>query len=251
MKNKTKFDFIADMGHEMLRSGGEIFRTEEVMVRVAESFGIEEFTCFVVANGIFLSAVMDEDYYGKVLHVPISPMNLTKIDELNTLSREIVAHKVTPERAQMILQKIKHRPTNSIVVKMLAYGIGSACFCYLFGGGFFDAGLSGIAGLFLALYFTYFVPKLNLGKAVMNILASSLVTLYACLLTQIFPDVNIDTIIIGGIISLVPGVPLVTGFRYLFSDDFSSGMIRLTDALLIALCISVGVGSMLKIWSWL
>lgn len=250
MKNKKKFEFIADMGHEMLRSGGEIFRTEQVMIRVAESFGVDDFTCFVLANGIFLSAEIDEEYYGKVLHVPISPMNLSKIDELNTLSREVVAKRIAPDEAKRRLSAIKHQPTNSTATQLFAYSMGSACFCYLFGGNVIDLILSGTAGFLLALYLIYLAPKLNLGKAMMNILASSMVTLYACLLTKLFPAANIDTIIIGGIISLVPGVPLVTGFRYLFSDDFSSGVIRLADALLIALCLSVGVGSILKIWSW-
>lgn len=250
-RNKESFDFVVKIGQEMLQSGGEISRTEEVMIHVANAFEIEEFDCYVLANGIFISSVIDGDYYGKTLFVPISPMNLANVDAINHLSRQIVAKKTTLDDAWKELERISLMPSTTIPLKIVGYMMGSASFCYLLGGNLIDASLSSIAGLLLALYFIYVVPKLGLSKFVVNILASSMVTLYACLLTAFQPKLNLDTIIMGGIISLVPGVALVVGIRYIFSDDQSSGMIRLVDAFMTALCIAVGVGSMLKIWSWI
>lgn len=253
MKEEKKiFDFIADMGETMLLSGGEVYRTEDLMLRLASFYHIEEFNCFILANGIFISAVFHDHVLSKVLHVPISPMHLTKIDAVNTLSRSIIDQKYTLDEARIRLIEIQQLPEAAFWKKAGAYMIGSACFCYLVGGTLVDAGLSLFAGALVAIYFLGIVPFIeSWGKAMIHIIASALVTLYACILTYFFPQLNMDTIIVGGVISLVPGVALIIGFRNLFNNDLSSGLIRLTDAVLTALCLSVGVGGTLRLWEFL
>ena len=45
------------------------------------------------------------------------------------------------------------------------------------------------------------------------------------------------------------GVPLTTAVRDFFNADYLSGTIRLIDAVLVASCIALGVGFMLKLYS--
>ena len=61
-----------------------------------------------------------------------------------------------------------------------------------------------------------------------------------------FP-VHYDKIIIGGIMPLVPGIPLTNSIRDFINSDYLSGSIRLIDALLTAFCIAVGVGIVITI----
>ena len=56
-----------------------------------------------------------------------------------------------------------------------------------------------------------------------------------------------DRIIIGAIMSLVPGVAITNAIRDSFSGDFISGLSRGAEALIIALAIAFGVGIVLKI----
>ena len=54
---------------------------------------------------------------------------------------------------------------------------------------------------------------------------------------------KLDKIIIGGLIILVPGVPFTSSIRDFFNGDYLSGTIRLIDALLVSLCMAIGVGA--------
>ena len=56
------------------------------------------------------------------------------------------------------------------------------------------------------------------------------------------PQIDMDKIIIGGLIILVPGMPFTTSIRDFFNGDYLSGTIRLIDALLVAVCMAIGVG---------
>ncbi len=58
---------------------------------------------------------------------------------------------------------------------------------------------------------------------------------------------NLDKMIIGGIIPLVPGMALTTAIRDFAGGDYLSGTIRLIDALLIGSSIAIGVGMVLML----
>ena len=52
---------------------------------------------------------------------------------------------------------------------------------------------------------------------------------------------NLGNIIIGAIIPLIPGVPFTNGIRDLAGEDYIAGITRLLDALMVFICIALGV----------
>ena len=54
--------------------------------------------------------------------------------------------------------------------------------------------------------------------------------------------------IIGSIIPLVPGVPFTNGIRDIADGDYISGAVRLLDAILVFLCVAIGVGVMFIVY---
>jgi uncharacterized membrane protein YjjP (DUF1212 family) len=54
---------------------------------------------------------------------------------------------------------------------------------------------------------------------------------------------DFNSIVIGAIIPLVPGVSFSTSIAELFNGDHVSGTIHLMDAILSAACIAIGVGA--------
>ena len=71
--------------------------------------------------------------------------------------------------------------------------------------------------------------------------------LLSCALGAAGVGTNLDKIIIGGIIPLVPGIALTTGIRDIAGGDYLSGTIRIMDALLVAGSIAVGVGAVFAV----
>ena len=85
-------------------------------------------------------------------------------------------------------------------------------------------------------------------KIMVNILSSALVTLTGILFYLFLFGENMDKIIIGSIIPLLPGVPLTNSIRDFLNGDYLSGTIRMIDAVLVACCIALGVGVVLRIF---
>ena len=89
--------------------------------------------------------------------------------------------------------------------------------------------------------------RAKISKVMQTIFGSALVTLGGLILAGLFACLNVDSIIIGGLVILVPGVPLTTSIRDFFNGDYLSGTIRLIDALLVAVCMAIGVGVIYKL----
>ena len=105
-------------------------------------------------------------------------------------------------------------------------------------------------GLLLEPYL-YWVGKHNLSKFLTNLSASALVALVGGVLFLLGLGHNMDKVIIGSIIRLVPGMALTTSIRDFFHGDYLSGAIRMLDAVLVGGCIAVGVGVVVRLLSLL
>ena len=103
-------------------------------------------------------------------------------------------------------------------------------------------------GLVLLLFFEQ-AGRRRLSKFLSYIIGSMLVTLGAGLVVSSGLPVVFNHIVIGSIIPLVPGVSLTTSIREFFNGDYISGSIHLIDALLTAICIALGVGAAIFIFT--
>ena len=89
-KEKIYFELVTRLGSEMLENGGEIFRTGDVMTYAAHALGLKDFNTFVIANGIFASMLTDSQMYScRVRYISLSPINICRLEALNTLSNNI------------------------------------------------------------------------------------------------------------------------------------------------------------------
>ena len=131
--------------------------------------------------------------------------------------------------------------------QILASGVGSACFCILFGGSGMDSAASFLAGLLLYAYVLLLsAPYMSrmIGNVLGGVLASAAcVALYALGLGD-----DLSHMIIGAIIPLIPGIPFTNGIRDLADGDYISGSVRLLDALVTFLCIATGVGVVIALY---
>lgn len=251
-ENKQILDLAIRAGEILLHNGAEVFRVQETMIKIATAYGATHFNVYVISNGIFASVdnQKGEVYCTDIRHIPLSPVHLGRVAAVNQLSRDIVAGKYTLEEANEELERIHVIPYTKGIYQILWAGIGSGCFCYIFGGNGYDSVASFVLG---AILYTFLlgVGSKKLSKMMTNILASSLVTLCGLIFFRLGFGQHMDKMIIGSIIPLVPGVPLTNAIRDFFNGDYLSGTIRLIDALLIAFCIAIGVGAVLKGWSYM
>ena len=139
-ENNSILELSFQMGETLLRNGAEISRVQETMERVAQSYHAESFNVYVLTNGIFaVGKEQGKERSVELRHIISTNTHLGRICAVNQLSREIAEGKHTVEEAFQELRRIQEIPYAPLPLAILACGVGSACFSYLFGGSVFDA----------------------------------------------------------------------------------------------------------------
>lgn len=138
-KNQEILSLAVLAGEILIKNGGEIFRVEDTMMRIIESYGITDYNVYVLSNGIF--ATIDEQGshpYSLVRHVAFSNVNLERIAAVNQLSREICEFHYPPGEAIKKMKSCSTLLSEKQLLRHLASGFGCAAFTLLFGGKYLD-----------------------------------------------------------------------------------------------------------------
>lgn len=240
---KEKFDIVVDLGDLILRNGGELFRAQETMERVAAYYELGSFTTYLLADGIFASAALgEENYLAQIRTAPIQDIELSRVEAANALSRSIIKGQCSNEEVCNQIKEIAASRGAGDWQKIFMSGIGSACFCYLFGGTVGDCLGAAIVGTLMYLVMVKVLSPLGFPR-MMTTIASSLVAAGACatlFLAGIGTD--LDTMTIGSVFALMPGVAFSNGIRNLLENNYLTGIVKLEDAAITAVCIALGVG---------
>lgn len=250
MTKREALHITVTAGEILLRNGAEIFRVTETISRILRAFGIADHDVYVISNAVLISIDEKSNDGCFALRTIESPqVHLGRIAAVNELSRSIEEN---PNRTDyqgylQILGECSTIPLFPNWLRALAGGVGSGAFCYLMGSGAMNAFAAFICGLVLQIFLAHYGSN-KLSPFMPTILGAALVSTLAVMISAIFPALSLDYIIIGSILTLVPGVALTTSIRDFFSGDFLSGTIHMIDALLTGVCIAVGVGITIQIW---
>lgn len=238
-----------EAGRIMLFNGAEVFRTEDTLKRIAAYYGIKDGDFFVLSNGIF-SSLSDEEgnSSSRVKFIPLNKPCLMKVIAINQLSREICEGKYTVEEIKKELERIDHINEEPDILLVFAAAVASAAFTLIYNGSFMDGLLTFFAGLILG-FFSHFLSKTGASKVIVNVFGSALVSSVCLVFHHYGLSSNMNAMIAGSIIPLVPGVSFINGIRDIAKGDFLSGMVRLLDSIFVFVSIAVGVGFTLAVYS--
>lgn len=240
-------DVAMEAGQILLENGAEIFRVEETIDRICRHFGVESENAFVLSNGIFLTAGSDkEKRFARVRHIPVQGAQLHRVAAVNQLSREIEEGKYDLCQIEEKLARIKAMPGKSRRTQVFMSGVGSACFCLMFGGGLQDCLATFAIGIILYLYLL--AVKGHVSKIVENIGGGMLITVLGLAFILMPLGMNLSSIISGAIMPLVPGLAFTNGIRDIADGDYISGTVRMIDAILVFLSIAAGVGFVISVY---
>lgn len=247
--NQKALDTAIWAGEILLKNGAEISRVQGTIAWFLESFGITDHNVYVISNGIFVTIDETGENPGHAVRtINSAGTHLGRIEAVNELSREI-AVQGTKLGMDVIRGRLKQCESLGSVPfwgRLLAGAAGSAGFCYIMGGSPWDSAAAFAAGLLLQAFLTL-CARMRINRFITNIIGGSWVTLLAWLMLAAGLGTSLDSVIIGSIIALVPGVLLTTSIRDFFNSDYVSGVIHLIESLIIAACIAVGVGWMLSL----
>ena len=131
------------------------------------------------------------------------------------------------------------RPEPRRLLKIFGAVIIAASFTVFFGGNWMDSIAAGFVGLVIVLMELYLASR-EPNQIIYNFVVSFVSGVTALLLTKIGLGDNVDKIMIGGIMLLIPGIAMTNSVRDMLIGDIMSGWLRLLSALLIAGAIACG-----------
>lgn len=232
-------------GKIMLQSGAETYRVEDTMMRIAFAFGAKESHSYVTPTGIVFSIESDQPTKTKLFRITERTTDLTKVTLVNSISRKISSGELTIDEAYEALTDIEKSTTGyPIYIQVLAAAIASGCFLIMFKGTWYDfipAVIAGGMGLTTFIYAQRLVPI----KFFSEILASLIIALISLLFVEAGLGYELDKIIIGSVMPLVPGLLLTNAVRDLMAGHLVSGLSKGVEALLTAIAIGSGVAVVL------
>lgn len=238
----TDFDIIEVCmlaGKIMLQSGAETYRVEDTMARIATTLGLPRSQTYVTPTGIMFSA--DQTQPAKLVRITERTTDLQKVTTVNSISRDLTSGIITAQAAYQMLQQVERaKHTYSFRMQIAAAAISSGCFAIMFRAGWSDflpAVICGGLGFSALIYFHRLVAV----KFFAEFSASFVIGLLSFLLTTAGIGQEVDKIIIGSVMPLVPGLLITNAVRDLMAGHLLSGLSKGADAFLTAFAIGTGI----------
>lgn len=228
------------IGEQLLISGAEVGRVEDTIRRICMTYGAVRVDVFTITSSI-VTTMYGEDFGICTQTRRISGMSydLSKLDELNQLSRKICAEKPETKWIKTELEKIRKGSRYSFRLQILIYALVSGSFCVFFGGDIKDMLASAVIGMMLKLL-EVLVRKNSVNALVAALICSSVGGLLANLSVYCGLGNHVDLISIGNIMLLIPGIAFTNSLRDMFSGDIITGLIRFMESILLAIIIALG-----------
>ena len=232
-------------GKIMLENGAETYRVEDTMTRIAASFGFAESHSFVTPTGIIFS--VDGTNPAQMVRVLERSTDLRKVTLVNAVSRQLSSGTLSMEVGYHKLREIETMPAAYPAwLRLGAAALSSGCFAIMFMAGWVDflpAVLAGGIG-FAGFLFIHRFVKLRFFS---EFSAAFLIGAVAWLLVVAGAGQEVDKIIIGSVMPLVPGLLITSAVRDLMAGHLVSGLSKGAEAFLTAFAIGAGIAFSLSL----
>lgn len=243
-ENEMAIDCFLLAGRIMMESGAETYRVEDTMLRMARSQNMGDAQSYVTPTGIIFS--LGRTQPTRITSISNRVTDLHRIVLVNDVSRKLTSQIITLEQAYDELKHIdKTNYFLPVFLQVIAASIASSCFLILFNGMWSDAPAAFVAGG-VGLYVVIVVHELTRVKFFSEFLAALVVGMIAYFAVQGGFGTQLDKIIIGGVMPLVPGLLITNAVRDLMAGHFTAGMAKGAEAFLTAFAIGSGIALVLS-----
>jgi len=240
-------DVMGHLGKLLLENGAETYRVEDSIERVATAYGVAQIDVYAAATSIMITITTpDNRSLSRIKRIHKRSVNLDKVERLNRLCRQTVVLKLDLDVVKETLKAIALRPDYSFMTDLFGYALTTSSFTLFFGGGWVDALVALFIGSILKVVH-FRLSQLGGNPFFITILDSASISMLALLFLSLGIAKDLDAVIIGSIMPLVPGVSLTNSVRDLMAGDLVAGQAKLTEALLTATCIALGIALPLAI----
>ena len=228
-------------GQIILENGGETYRAEDTVLRMAQTLGLKEAEVFAVPSGLFLSFTDESgERRTSVTRVHLRGTHLSRVDRVNHLSRKLTEGRLSPDELLPSLQEAARLGEqlpgwyNPLYAFLCAAG-----FAAMFGGGLVEILLAGVCAAV-----TQLVPWMLRGHDAGGMATTLIGGVICAIIPFSFHALTglgvTDIIVAGAIMPLVPGLSMTNAVRDILRGDMVSGVAHCARALMIAVMVAGG-----------
>lgn len=243
MDYNALLDLATDLGYELAMAGAETFRVEESISRCLAAYGVQA-EVFAIPNYLVVGITTDE---GK----PITRMrrighhgnDLDAVEKFSGLSRAFCNRRPEPKEGLKWLAYVRtQRQHYSLPMVCLGNFLGAFGFGFFFGGNWIDAVCAGICGILVG-FVNKFLDDRKANQFFRTIASSFLMALVAYGMGAAGICQRPDSVTIGTLMILVPGLLFTNAMRDIIYGDTNSGINRIVQVLLVAVALALGTAS--------
>ena len=232
---------VSEMGYRLMESGAEIYRVEESIRRLLQAYGVEQGEVFAIPNCINISLTAPNGQpLTQIRRMPAHGTDIYLLEQYNSLCRRLCAQ--TPPFDQALEQMEAIRRNHKVYPlwgQLAAHFLGCGMFSLFYGGGPLDGLCGGLCGMVICLCLTL-TSRLGANLFFKTVAGGAVSALAALILTRLGIGRNLDAIIIGALMALVPGIALTNAIRDIMAGDMVAGISKSAEALLIGVAIALG-----------
>lgn len=231
-------------GRLMMEAGAETYRVEDTMARMAETQQLSATHSFVIPTGIIFSP--GSPHHTKLIRIKDRTTDLEKVALVNDVSRKLSTDEYTLEEAYTKLQGIeKANVMFPLWLQIIAAAIASGCFLIMYEGLWKDVPVAIFAGGVGYVIVTKIHEQTRV-KFFAEFVAALFIGISGFAAVQMGLGTELDKIIIGSVMPLVPGLLITNAVRDMMAGHFMSGLSKGAEAFLTAFAIGAGVALVLS-----
>ena len=232
---------ILDLGKAMIVCGGEVWRVEEVLGMLCETYCFKEHDFLIMSNSLQATVqTWDGRIYTQIRGIRGTSYDLDKLEKLFLLAMEVRKQPLAVNTLREKIYEIIEGP-GITWRRRLAGSIIAACgFCLLYNGDVFDVISTAIIAVVV-----YQVSKNAMGL-LNNTLTANTFSAFAMealvlLLAMAGMAHHPGAITIATMLLLISGIGVTSGFKDLLHGDALSGIVDTTYSILGAVGIAIGI----------
>lgn len=231
--------FLLEYANRLMGSGVHTSRVVRNTRRIGESLNVD--VKMSILQRTMVVSVCDkenQEVYNEVSVIPSFPISFELNAELSALSWEAFDKHLPLNVLWEKYNKIISNPKMDPLCTLFLVGFANASFCALFGGDWTARGIVFSATL-IGFYVRQIMQKKHINHYIIFVVSAFVASLVAS--SALTLDTTSEVAIATSVLYLVPGVPLLNGVIDIVEGHVLTGCSRLIQALLLVLCIAVGL----------
>ena len=239
MDYKKFLDIVLNIGKEMLVCGAEGSRVEDTITRICRAYNVDEVDVFTITSSIVITIKVNDEIYTQTKRIHNYKTNLDRLDKLNRLSREICRTTPPVTYIKEYYNTILESRTYSFLPVCGTYGLIALTLTIYFGGNIADGIVSGILGILM--YLLIFKSE-NIGANItlVTMAIAFIIGTLAVISVKLGFGNDLDKIVTGNIMLMIPGVAITNSLRDMISGDTMSGLLRFAESIIKAIAVAAG-----------